>query len=256
MLDRAAASGELMQLQARANQLRAAREDAPYALPITGVATGFGGAYLFTTLALELEVRPLLAPAAVLALLGIGSTVWFAERMRSRKPLNNELRSIEARREMLVVALTLADRQGGCGCAFELASVELQQIDARLSVLHRERASFRLAGPVVLGAIGIASSVFVAAAAGFTYWLQEIIPEYDDGRTPAERRKVRNIGLGALPGLALGIAGGLWFHHRLEARRAFKPEVDALRRRRKELVPTVAPTLGMRGAELGLRVSF
>lgn len=139
---------------------------------------------------------------------------------------------------------------------------ELDAIDTRLLQIREERAG--IAGPIVLTAVGGGVAFICAYAAvltwivneterddshyGSSYGYSQYEPDYD--RTPQRAL----IGAAAV-GLGASLAGIGWLTSRLKERQLFKPEVNALKRRRRELMRHASYSFSAAGQGYGLSVS-
>ncbi len=136
----------------------------------------------------------------------------------------------------------------------EGARLELEAVDARIRELRLEMP--RLGGPITMLAVGGAAA-FISAYAAFVVWfVEETDSYYNDYDHRQEDRPVL-IGLGAATLVGLGVlaGGGVWLKRRLDERREYKPELDSLRYRRKQLLRDVRLGANVHGQHYGLSLS-
>jgi hypothetical protein len=118
---------------------------------------------------------------------------------------------------------------------------ELTGIDMRLAEIRRERPG--LAGPITLTAVG-GGVAFATAYIGLLTWIIAEEDGYCDGYESydcyddddEERRIARGFAVASLGGLAASIGGIVWMSRRLKQRQAYKPEINQLRLRRRQLL--------------------
>jgi len=140
---------------------------------------------------------------------------------------------------------------------------ELVAVETRLAELRLQRPG--LGGPIALIAAG-GGVAFFGAYVAMVAWL---VDETDDGvvcssyrgdgdyhceRAEHNRGLARGMALLSLTGLGTAIGGLVWMSNRLKARRALKPEIDALKARRNYLLRGVRYGLNVEPGRYGLSV--
>ncbi len=139
---------------------------------------------------------------------------------------------------------------------------ELAQVDARLDEIRHERPG--LAGPIALTAVG-GGTALVSAYVALMLWVVTEPTGYDDryhyrgsyydDRSDSDRRAMRGLAVLSLGGLATAVGGLVWMSNRLRDRRTYKPEIDALKSRRRLLLQEVRYGANAHGQHYGLSMA-